>query len=128
MAKMGIAAVDLPRYPVRALFGAVSLPAAAARLVLARRIAGARGRKAPSLLLDLRAGRTRSEVDVLNGAVAAAGVAVDVPTPVNTALARVLDDIAATPQLWPTYRERPGALAAEVDADERRAAGPSRSA
>jgi 2-dehydropantoate 2-reductase len=128
MAKMGIATVDLPRYPVRALFGAVSLPTAAARLVLARRIAGARGRKAPSLLLDLRAGRTRSEVDVLNGAVAAAGVTVDVPTPVNTAFARVLDDIAATPQLWPTYRERPGALAAEVDADERRAAGPSRSA
>jgi 2-dehydropantoate 2-reductase len=128
MAKMGIATVDLPRYPVRALFGAVSLPTAAARLVLARRIAGARGRKAPSLLLDLRAGRTRSEVDVLNGAVAAAGVAVDVPTPVNTAFARVLDDIAATPQLWPTYRERPGALAAQVDADERRAAGPSRSA
>jgi 2-dehydropantoate 2-reductase len=128
MAKMGIATVDLPRYPVRALFGAVSLPTAAARLVLARRIAGARGRKAPSLLLDLRAGRTRSEVDVLNGAVVAAGVTVDVPTPVNTAFARVLEDIAATPQLWPTYRGRPGALAAEVDADERRAAGPSRSA
>jgi 2-dehydropantoate 2-reductase len=128
MAKLGIAAVDLPRYPVRALFGAISLPTAAARLVLARRIAGARGRKAPSLLLDLRAGRTRSEVDVLNGAVAAAGLTVDVATPVNTAFARVLEDIAATPQLWPTFRERPAALAAEVDADERRAAGPSRSA
>jgi 2-dehydropantoate 2-reductase len=128
MAKLGVAAVDLPRYPVRALFAAVSLPTAAARLVLARRIAGARGRKAPSLLLDLRAGRTRSEVDVLNGAVAAAGLTVGIPTPANTALSRVLEDVAATPQLWPTYRERPGALAAEVDADERRAAGPSRSA
>ncbi len=120
MAKMGVAAVDLPRYPVRALFAVASLPVAAARLVLARRIAGARGSKPPSLVLDLRAGRGRSEVDVLSGSVAAAGRAAGVATPVNTAFARVLGDIAATPQLWAKYRERPAALLAEVAAEDLR--------
>jgi 2-dehydropantoate 2-reductase len=121
MAALGLKAVDLPRYPVRALYGIVSLPPPLARLVLARRIAGARGRKPPSLLLDLRAGKGRTEVDVLSGAVAAAGRAAGVPTPVNAAFARVLADIAHMPQLWAKYRERPSALVAEVAAEERRA-------
>ena len=124
MAAMGLATVDLPRYPIRALFAIAALPTAGARLVLARRIAGGRGRKAPSLLLDVRAGKGRSEVGVLNGAVAAAGRAAGIATPVNAALARVLGDVTATPQLRPKYRERPATLLAEVAAEERRSAGP----
>ena len=120
MAALGLAPLDLPRYPVRALHGVVSLPIPVARLVLARRIAGARGHKPPSLLLDLRAGKGRTEVDVLNGAVALAGRALDVPTPANTVLARVLSDIAHMPALWAKYRERPAALLAEIAAEERR--------
>ena len=122
MAALGLAPIDLPRYPVRALFTAVSLPLPVARLVLAPRIAGARGRKAPSLLLDVRAGKGRTEVDVLNGAVAAAGRAAGVPTPVNAALARVLRDISAMPALANSYRERPEALIAEVQSEELRGA------
>jgi 2-dehydropantoate 2-reductase len=118
MAKLGLAPLDLPRYPVRALFAAASLPGPAARLVLARRIAGARGRKAPSLLLDIRAGKGRTEVGVLNGAVAAAGAAAGVATPVNAAFARVLGDIAAFPDLRASFRERPAALQAEVEVDD----------
>jgi hypothetical protein len=87
---------------------------------MARRIAGGRGTKPPSLLLDLRAGKTHSEVDVLNGAVAAAGSANGVSTPVNSVYTRVLDDIAHMPQLWAKYRERPEALLAEVEAEMRR--------
>jgi 2-dehydropantoate 2-reductase len=112
--------VDLPRYPVRALQSAVALPSGIARMLLAGRIAGARGRKPPSLLLDLREAKGHTEVDVLNGAVAVAGRAGGVPTPVNSVFARVLDDIAHMPQLWAKYRERPQALAAEVEAEERR--------
>ncbi|MBD5634586.1 MAG: ketopantoate reductase family protein, partial [Candidatus Eremiobacteraeota bacterium] len=118
MAKLGLAPVDLPRYPVRALFALVGLPARLARLVLAKRIASARGPKAPSLLLDLRATRGRSEVEVLNGAVAAAGRATGVATPVNEAYARVLAEIAGSPDVWQRYRERPAALLAEVKARE----------
>jgi 2-dehydropantoate 2-reductase len=110
--------VDLPRYPVRALLGSVALPSRIARLFLAGRIAGARGSKPPSLLLDLREAKGRTEVDVLNGAVADAGRALGVATPVNAVYARVLDDIAHMPQLWAKYRERPQALVAEVEAEE----------
>jgi len=120
MAAMGLRSVDLPRYPVRALGGVVRLPMPLAKALLAARIAGARGRKPPSLLLDLRVGKGRTEIDVLSGAVAAAGRRVGVPTPVNATYARVLSDIAYMPQLWAKYRERPEALVAEVAIEEGR--------
>ncbi|MBD5654985.1 MAG: hypothetical protein IAI50_07355 [Candidatus Eremiobacteraeota bacterium] len=121
MAALGLEPVNLPRYPVRALQGVVALPTPIAKLLLSSRIAGARGRKPPSLLLDLRAGKGRTEVDVLSGAVAVAGRAAGISVPVNAAFSRVLSDIAHMPQLWAKYRERPAALAAEVEAEERRA-------
>ena len=114
------AAVDLPRYPVRALQAVATLPAPLARGILARRIAGARGQKPPSLLLDLRAARNRTEVDYLNGAVAREARAAGVAAPVNAVLARVVSDISHNPQLWVKYRERPEALAAEVAAESGR--------
>jgi 2-dehydropantoate 2-reductase len=121
MKRLGLAFVDLPRYPVRALQGVATLPTPVARFVLANRIAGARGSKVPSLLLDLRAAKGQTEVGVLNGAVADAGNARGIPTPVNAVYARVLSDIAHMPQLWAKYRERPATLIAEVAAEERRA-------
>jgi 2-dehydropantoate 2-reductase len=120
MLAANVAAIDLPRYPVRALFGVVALPSTFARPLMASRVAGGRGTKPPSLLLDLRAGRPRTEIHVLNGAVAAAGRAHGIPTPVNAVYARVLDDIAHMPQLWAKYRERPETLLAEVEAEMQR--------
>ncbi len=120
MLALGLAPVDLPRYAVRAFHSVARLPVPLSRLVLARRIGRARGRKAPSLLLDLRAARGRTEIGVLNAAVAAAGRATGVATPVNTVFARLVGDIAAMPPLWSKYRERPLALLAEVQAEERR--------
>lgn len=120
MQAMKVAPIDLPRYPVRALFHAASLPSPVARGLLARSIAAARGTKAPSLLIDLRNGKPQTEVDVLNGAVAAAGHLHGVPTPVNAIYCRVLDDIAHTPPLWAKYRERPDTLEAEVLAEMKR--------
>jgi 2-dehydropantoate 2-reductase len=124
MAALGLPPIDLPRYPVRALGGVVSLPTPVARLVLANRVAGARGRKPPSLLLDLRAAKGQSEVDVLNGAVAEAGRQHGIKTPVNAVYARVLNDIVHMPQLWAKYREQPGVLVAEVEAEMARQGGP----
>ena len=120
MRALGIAPIDLPRYPVRALQSIASLPAPIARAILANRIAGARGRKPPSLLLDLRAMRNRTEVDFLNGAVARAARTAGVKAPVNTVFARIVSDIAHMPQLWAKYRERPDALVAEVEAETAR--------
>lgn len=121
MAAMNVAAIDLPRYPVRALFAIAQLPSAVARGLLARSIAGARGTKPPSLLLDLRSAKTQTEVEVLNGAVVAAGRECGVPTPVNAVYARVLNDIAHTPPLWAKYREHPETLEGEVLAEMKRA-------
>jgi 2-dehydropantoate 2-reductase len=114
MKALGIASIDLPRYPVRALQGIASLPSAVARAALASRIAGARGAKPPSLLLDLRSAKHQTEVEVLNGAVARAAREAGVPAPVNAGYARIVSDIAHMPQLWAKYRERPAALVAEV--------------
>jgi 2-dehydropantoate 2-reductase len=121
MHALGIEPIDLPRYPVRALFGVASLPSPLSRTLMAHTIAGARGTKPPSLLLDLRRARPQTEVDVLNGAVAAAGLEHHVPTPVNSVYARVLNDIAHTPPLWAKYREHPDRLEAEVEAEVKRA-------
>jgi len=120
MHAMKIAPVDLPRYPVRALFNVSVLPSPVARGLLARSVAGARGTKAPSLLIDLRNGKPQTEVDVLNGAVSSAGHEYGVPTPVNAIYCRVLDDIAHTPPLWAKYREHPERLEAEVVAEMKR--------
>jgi 2-dehydropantoate 2-reductase len=113
--------IDLPRYPVRALLGVANLPSPVARTLLAHEIARGRGTKPPSLLLDLRRAKPRTEVDVMNGAVAAAGRELGVPVPVNAVYARVLNDIAHTPPLWAKYREHPDRLEAEVEAEVRRA-------
>jgi len=120
MNAMNVTPIDLPRYPVRALFAIAQLPAAVARGLLARRIAGARGTKPPSLLLDLRSAKTHTEAEMLNGAVAAAGRERGVPTPVNAVYARVLNDIAHTPPLWAKYREHPETLEGEVLAEMKR--------
>ena len=120
MQALGLEPVDLPRYPVRALFAAASLPSPLARTVLGHSIAGARGTKPPSLLLDLRSAKPQTEVDVLNGAVAAAGRERGVAAPVNAVYARVLNDIAHTPPLWAKYREHPDRLEAEVEAEMKR--------
>lgn len=117
MAAQKIAAIDLPRYPLRALQAAAALPSPVACFLLGKSIAGARGPKPPSLLLDLRAGKNVTEVGVLNGAVADAGHRFGVPTPVNAVYSRVLADIAHMPALWAKYRERPDALVAEYRAE-----------
>lgn len=118
MRALGIATIDLPRYPVRALQAVGSLPAPVARALLARRIAGARGQKPPSLLLDLRSAKHRTEVEFLNGAVARAAREAGISAPVNAVFARIVSDIAHMPQVWAKYRERPAALCAEVAKSE----------
>ncbi len=111
---LGIAPIDLPRYPVRALLGVASLPTPVARAVLGSRIAAGRGEKLPSLLVDMRGAKHRTEVEVLNGAVARAAREAGIAAPVNAAYARILSDVAHMPQLWAKYRERPAALVSEV--------------
>jgi len=116
MRRLGIRPLNLPRYPAALLALAMRLPRALLYPLLRRAIAGGRGGKAPSLLGDLRRGSTRSEGEVLYGAVARAGALAGVAAPVNAALWHTLRDIAAGAQPWENYRGRPDALLAAVDA------------
>lgn len=88
--------VDLPGFPVRLLVFAVrALPAALLQPVMHRLARSGRGAKLPSLLIDLNAGRPRSEIDDLNGAVSRHGRSAGVATPVNDALTRVVQGLTS---------------------------------
>ena len=100
MRRSKIAPVALVDFPVPLLVAAISmLSPTMLRGVLARRVTAARGDKLPSLLIDVRGGRTSTEVDALNGAVARAADAAG---------------IAAGSIDRARFRGNPEALAAEV--------------
>jgi len=91
MRAQGLKVVDLPGTPVRALAFAVRYhPLAISRPLLAKAVGGGRGGKMPSFHIDLHSGSGQSEVDYLNGAVARAGDAHNVPTLVNAKLTQTL--------------------------------------
>ena len=112
MRALGIRVVALPGAPVPLLALGVRLPAPISRRVLARAAGGARGGKSPSLRLHLRGGATGpSEVAWMNGAVARAGALAGVPTPVNAALAALVDAATVDPELAASLAADPGRIA-----------------
>ena len=90
MAAQGLKVVDLPGTPVRALAMGTRLPGFISRPLMVKAIGSGRGGKMPSFHIDLRAGRGKSEVDFLNGAVVRAGEKLGVSTPVNRTLTDTL--------------------------------------
>lgn len=125
-----IPVVALPGADVRLLAAAIRLPAALSRLVLRRVVGGARAGKSPSLRLHLRAAEGPTEAAWLNGAVARAGRVAGVATPVNTALADLLEAAVADPELRESLAARPARIAeiVEARAATAHAAPPSRPA
>ena len=117
-----IPVVALPGADVRLLALAVRLPAPLSRAVLRRVVGGARGGKSPSLRLHLQSAEGPTEAAWLNGAVARAGAVAGVPTPVNAALARLLDAVVVDPDLRDELAARPGRIAELVTADSPSAA------
>ena len=114
MRALGLRPVDLPGAPVRLLALATTLPAPVGRLALGRVVGSARGGKAPSLRGAVAGGGT-TEVGWLNGAVAAAGERAGVPVPINTVLARLVDEAATDPERREWFRGRPDRLLAALD-------------
>lgn len=103
--RLGARLVRLPGYPVPLLVWALcSLPAAWTYPLFLRSVVGSRGGKRPSLHIDLARGRTRSEVDYLNGAVVRAGEKLGVPTPANRVLCETLTGIARGELAWIEYK------------------------
>jgi 2-dehydropantoate 2-reductase len=94
MQAQSIGTVDLPGSPVRLLaFGLRHAPRFLLKIILQPMVGGGRGDKPPSLLVDMRSGRTQSEIDALNGAIVKAGKSIGLPTPVNAALVGIVHDL-----------------------------------
>ncbi len=110
MRALGLRPVSLPGYPVPLLAWAMRWgPAPIIRPLLASMGARGRGGKLPSLHQDLRRG-ARLEIEAYCGAVARHGARAGVPTPVHTALTRILEDLAEGREDWAAWRDRVDAL------------------
>lgn len=91
MAAMDIPVCDLPGAPVRLLaFLLNSLPVRISQPVARRVLGRGRGGKMPSFHIDLHAGRKKSEVDYLNGAVVRYADQLGIQAPVNRLLNETL--------------------------------------
>ena len=116
MAAQGIKVVDLPGTPVRLLAFAVKyLPLPLSRPLLGKAVGGGRGGKMPSFHIDLHAGRGRSEVDFLNGAVVRAGGRHNIPTPVNNLLTGKLLALTRGEIPLEQYRRQPEKLINDLE-------------
>ena len=114
MAAQDARVVNLPKIPVQALAMAMHLPGFLARPVMMKVVGGGRGGKMPSFHIDLHAGRKKSEIEYLQGAVVRYGEKSGIPTPVSrvlteTLLALVHGDIPIT-----EFSRRPERLIALV--------------
>jgi 2-dehydropantoate 2-reductase len=119
---LGLKPIKLPGYPVPLLaWGVRYAPLLLLRPIMRRLVAGGRGEKPPSLLLEMRHRRSRSEVADLNGAVVRAGAQIGQPTPINQALTETLTRIIDGPIQWESIRRQPGVLLA-VTAEMKRKA------
>ena len=77
--------------------------------------------KLPSLRLHIRAAgeapaAEQTEVKWMNGAVAGFGRLNDIPTPINSRLAELVDEVAAHPDRRAWFRHHPERLMAELEA------------
>jgi 2-dehydropantoate 2-reductase len=115
MERLGARPVNLPGVPAALLAPAIRhAPEWALHGLLRRAVAGVRGGRLPSLHLDLKRGRERSEAEQLYGAIAAAADRVGAPAPVNRALWETVRSIAAGEAPWSAYRGRPERLLERV--------------
>jgi 2-dehydropantoate 2-reductase len=110
MKAQGIRVVDIPGTPVRLLALATRLPAFISRPLMVRAVGGGRGGKMPSFHIDLYAGRGKSEVEWLNGAVVRFGEKFGVSVPVNKQLCRILVALTQNEIPLAEFRGQPGKL------------------
>lgn len=104
MRKSNIAPINIGNYSFGLLAPLVrALPKTLLRPLLQNQIIRARGGKMPSLYLDLNAGKSKSEIQWLNGAVVRQGKSLGVQTPINAMLTDTLQDLVERQQnceLW----------------------------
>jgi 2-dehydropantoate 2-reductase len=79
-----------------------------------RALGSGRGGKMPSFHIDLHSGRSQSEVEYLNGAVARFGRKLGIPTPVNDYLTRTLLALTRGDLPFNAYSRKPEKLLEEA--------------
>jgi 2-dehydropantoate 2-reductase len=94
MSSRGVAAVNLPGYPVAWLARVARLPASWTRAAMIRFTAREPG-AASSMSQDLRKGRGRTEIDEINGAVVRLGRERGLATPANDRLCALVREAAS---------------------------------
>jgi 2-dehydropantoate 2-reductase len=114
LGRSGLRLTALPGADVRLLDLATRLPVRLARPILARVVGGARGGKAPSLLLTAESGATQSEVEWLNGAVARAATDLGGVAAVNRRLTELVSEVLVDEARRAWFDGRVDRLAAEV--------------
>lgn len=115
MRKLNIPVVNLPGMRVRLLANAITLlPAVWYHGFLAGQVGRGRGGKMPSLHNDLSAGRSRSEVGWLNGAVQRHALGCRANAPVNHRLNVILTELASGIRDRTDYQHKPDKLAGEL--------------
>jgi len=107
--------VNLPGAPVQLIaYGINWLPERLSRVLAYKALGKGRGNKLPSFMVDIRSGKTMTEVDFLNGAVVRAGLKAGIATPVNRALTEILTGIASGIIPRQEFVRNPGALTAAI--------------
>ncbi len=115
MRVLGLSPVALPGMDVRLLRLGLRLPDRIGRPVIRKAIAGARGRKDPSLRVHATSGTGPSEVAWLNGAVDVAAKQLGRGAPVNRRLAELVGEALVDPERKAWFRGRPDRLVADVE-------------
>jgi 2-dehydropantoate 2-reductase len=114
MRAYGIRPVSLPGFPVPLLERVIQLPGRIGQALLAPRMRVGRGEKMPSLYGDVERGNVRTEAAWLYGAIAAAGDAINLETPVNRRLLRLMQAVLVNDRLRQAFRDSPDRLIRNV--------------
>lgn len=108
--------VDLPGSPAsRLVTGVQRMPQILLKPLMTNLVAKGRGGKMPSFHIDLASGKGKCEVEYHNGAIAKAGRAQGIATPVNQALNDVLMKLAREEVDWRVYDGKPKMLLQEIE-------------
>lgn len=92
---LGISICKLPGYNIPLLMKLLlDFPAAITHPLFKKKIGGGRGKKLPSLLIDLNSKKRDTETGMLNGAVSKGATNAGISAPVNMALTNILEEIA----------------------------------
>ncbi len=107
MEARNIKLIDLPGSPATKLALSLKLPRTIVKPILTKQVSSGRGDKMPSFYYDLQNDKGKTEVIYHNGAIAAAGKKLSIPTPVNAAYNDILVGLTKHEENWDDFNGKP---------------------